>query len=42
MMKRGMYGVYSKDLNGDSLDRLTPELLADLGIVLDISEESED
>jgi hypothetical protein len=36
------HGIYSKDLNGDYLDRLTPELLADLGIVLDISEESED
>lgn len=30
------HGIYAKDLNGDSLDRLTPELLAALGITLDI------
>lgn len=28
--------IYAKDLNGDSLDRLTPELLAELEISLDI------
>jgi len=28
--------VYAKDLNGDSLDLLTPSLLADLGITLEI------
>ena len=33
------HGIYSKDLNGDSLDRLTPELLADLEITLDIRDE---
>jgi hypothetical protein len=32
------HGIYSKDLNGDSLDRLTPKLIADLGIVLEVSE----
>jgi len=32
--------IYAKDLNGDSLDRLTPELLANLGITLDIREEN--
>jgi hypothetical protein len=37
------HGIYSKDLNGDSLDRLTPELLADIGIELVIeAEESEE
>ena len=30
------HGIYSKDLNGDSLDRLTPELAKELDIVLDI------
>lgn len=30
------HGIYSKDLNGDYLDRLTPELLAELEITLDI------
>lgn len=28
--------IYAKDLNGDCLDRLTPELLAELEISLDI------
>jgi len=28
------HGIYAKDLNGDSLDRLTPELLKELDIVL--------
>jgi len=30
------HGIYSKDLNGNYLDRLTPELKADLGITLEI------
>lgn len=30
--------IYAKDLNGDSLDRLTPALCNDLGIVLEIVE----
>lgn len=30
------HGIYAKDLNGDSLDALTPELLSELGIVLQI------
>lgn len=29
-------GVYAKDLNGDSLDLLTAELIAELGITLDV------
>jgi hypothetical protein len=29
-------GVYAKDLNGDRLEPLTPELLDELGITLDI------
>jgi hypothetical protein len=33
------HGIYSKDLNGDYLEELTPELLADLGITLEITEE---
>lgn len=33
------HGIYSKDLNGDYLDPLTPELLADLNITLDITDE---
>jgi hypothetical protein len=36
------HGIYAKDLNGDSLDRLTAEMVAELGIVLDISGEKED
>lgn len=35
------HGIYSKDLNGDYLDRLTQEMLDELGITLDITEESE-
>ena len=35
------HGIYSKDLNGDSLDRLTPEMLADLEIELTIEGEEE-
>lgn len=30
------HGIYAKDLNGDSLDLLTPELVAELGITLEI------
>lgn len=30
--------IYAKDLNGDSLDKLTPELLAELEITLEITE----
>jgi hypothetical protein len=30
--------IYAKDLNGDSLDRLTPDLCNDLGITLEIVE----
>jgi hypothetical protein len=30
------HGIYAKDLNGDSLDVLTPELLAELEITLEI------
>jgi len=30
--------IYAKDLNGDSLDRLTPAMLAELGIALEIVE----
>ena len=35
------HGIYSKDLNGDLLDRLTAEMVDDLGIVLEISEPTE-
>ncbi len=35
------HGIYAKDLNGDYLDLLTPELLRDLDITLDISEVAE-
>jgi hypothetical protein len=31
-------GVYAKDLNGDRLDLLTPQLLSDLGLTLGIVE----
>jgi hypothetical protein len=31
-------GIYSKDLNGDCLDLLTPKMLEDIGITLDIVE----
>lgn len=30
------HGIYSKDLNGDYLERLTAEMCADIGIVLEI------
>lgn len=30
--------IYTKDLNGDCLDTLTPELVADLGITLEITD----
>jgi hypothetical protein len=33
------HGIYSKDLNGDSLDLLTPQLIYDIGIKLTIEEE---
>lgn len=32
------HGIYAKDLNGDSMEELTPELLAQLGIELEIEE----
>ncbi len=32
------HGIYRKDLNGEALDLLTPQLVADLGIVLEIIE----
>lgn len=35
------HGIYSKDLNGDSLDPLTAEMVADLGITLEIETEEE-
>jgi hypothetical protein len=35
------HGIYSKDLNGDYLDPLTPELVKELGIVLDITTDEE-
>lgn len=33
------HGIYAKDLNGDWLNRLTPEMLEDLGIELEIKED---
>lgn len=33
------HGIYEKDLNGDSLDLLTPKLAIDLEIVLEIEDE---
>jgi hypothetical protein len=33
------HGIYSKDLNGDALDLLTPKLIEALGITLQIEEE---
>lgn len=39
----GTSGIYQKDLNGDYLDELTPELTTELDITLSIEvEESED
>lgn len=35
------HGIYAKDLNGDSLDSLTPALMAKLGITVDLEEETE-
>jgi hypothetical protein len=35
------HGIYSKDLNGDALDRLTAEMIDDLGITLQIGEPAE-
>lgn len=35
------HGIYSKDLNGDSLDILTPELAEALGIAIEISADAE-
>lgn len=32
------HAIYQKDLNGDSLDRLTPELANEIGIVLEIKD----
>jgi hypothetical protein len=36
------HGIYSKDLNGDHLDLLTDEMVADLGITLNITEQDGD
>jgi hypothetical protein len=36
------HGIYSKDMNGDYLDLLTAELVADLGITLNITEQDGD
>lgn len=36
------HGIYSKDMNGDSLDILTPEMVDDIGIVLDIRNRVDD
>jgi len=36
------HGIYAKDLHGDILDRLTPEMLADLGIEVIIEGEEEE
>lgn len=33
------HGIYQKDMNGDSLDRLTPEMLEELRITLEIEGE---
>jgi hypothetical protein len=33
------HGIYAKDLNGDRLDPLTPELCRELGITLEIKDE---
>ena len=35
------HSIYQKDLNGDSLDRLTPEMLSDMRIELVIESEDE-
>ena len=31
------HGIYSKDLNGDCLELLTPEMVKDIGITLECS-----
>jgi hypothetical protein len=36
------HGIYSKDMNGDYLDRLTAEMVADLEITLNITEQDGD
>ena len=36
------HGIYSKDLNGDALDRLTAEMLVDMGIELEIMGDTDD
>jgi hypothetical protein len=36
------HGIYQKDLNGDYLDRLTPEMIAELEIELVIESEDEE
>ncbi len=36
------HGIYAKDLNGDSLDLLTPAMLADLGIELQLEEANQE
>jgi hypothetical protein len=38
----GKNPIYSKDLNGDYLDRLTPELAKELGITLEIESQEEE
>ena len=32
------HGIYTKDLNGECLDTLTPELVAELEITLEITD----
>lgn len=36
------HGIYSKDLNGDYLERLTAEMIAERGIVLEVEERDEE
>mgnify|MGYP003533077105 CR=1 FL=1 len=36
------HGIYSKDLNGDALEMLTPELIAELEISLEIETDPEE
>jgi hypothetical protein len=35
------HGIYAKDLNGDALDLLTPELIENIGIILVITGEND-
>lgn len=35
------HGIYAKDLNGDYLDLLTPELAAELELTIELAEEEE-